>query len=273
MNAITRWGGAVGLGIALLGGAILSARGAEATNEPPATPGFYLLIGQSNMAGRGKYEKGDAFPRDRVFILDDHDRFIPLQPYPFVNQYSTIRKAAAQMSPGYMFAITLLEHDPATDVYLLSNARGGTSIQEWKKGTRYFHEAVRRSREAMKQARLAGILWHQGETDYREIIKHRGEEAKYLEAYMADLRQFIQDLRSELGNPAVPFVAGQLNSNCAPFNERLLKLPAEVPHTAVVTSEGLTTVDGTHFDRASVFELGRRYARALIGLRSPAPTP
>lgn len=230
---------------------------------------FYLLIGQSNMAGRGKYENGDGFPKNRVYILNDKDVFTPLAPYPFVNHYSTIRKAAAQISPGYMFAKTLLAAHPEKNVYLISNARGGTALAEWKKGTHYFNEAVRRSREAMKQGQLKGILWHQGETDYRAIMKHRGEEQKYMEDYFTSLRQFISDLRAELGAPDIPFIAGQVNRDYALLNERLLKLPSESPRTYVVSSEGLTTVDGLHFDRNSVMELGRRYAVALMDADPP----
>ena len=243
-----------------------------ATSSPATTNiEFYLLIGQSNMAGRGKYIEGDAFPKDRVFILNDKDIIAPLYPYPFVNNFSTIRKSAAQISPGYMFAKTLLAVHPEKNVYLVSNARGGTSIEEWKKGTHYYQEAIRRTREAMKHGQLKGILWHQGETDYRNILKHRGEENAYIEAYFTTLRQFITDLRTELGTPDVPFIAGQVNRDYVLLNERLLKLPAESHNTYVVSSEGLTTVDGLHFDRTSVFELGKRYAEKMLDVSTPTP--
>jgi hypothetical protein len=225
---------------------------------------FYLLIGQSNMAGRGKYNpQEDSFPKGKVFILDDKDKFKELQPYPFINHYSTIRKSAAQISPGYSFGKELLKDDPETAFGFVSNARGGTSIEEWKKGTHYFNEAVRRTKEAMKDGELKAILWHQGETDYREVIKHKGEEKKYLEAYFENLRQFIKDLRAEIGAEKIPFIAGQLNSGFAPFNERILTLPNEIDNVYVVKTDGLKTVDDSHFDRDSVLELGRRYAEKL----------
>jgi hypothetical protein len=245
------------------------------SSEPATTnitAEFYLLIGQSNMAGRGKVEEGDAFPKDRVFILNDKDLIVPIYTYPFVNHFSTLRKAAAQISPGYMFAKTLLAAHPEKPVYLVSNARGGTSIEAWKKGTHYFNEAVRRTKEAQKQGILKGILWHQGETDYRTVMKHAGEEQNYMEAYFATLRQFITDLRTELGTPEVPFIAGQVNRDYVLLNERLLKLPAELAHTYVVSSEGLTTMDGRHFDRPSVFELGKRYADKLLEVTSTNTT-
>ena len=228
----------------------------------PAKMPFYLLLGQSNMDGRGKYKEGvDSFPKGKVFILDDKDKFKELQPYPFINHYSTIRKDAAQISPGYMFGKELLKADPNTAFGYVSNCRGGSSINEWRKGTRYFDEAVRRTKEAMKEGELKAILWHQGETDYREIVmKNKGEEKKYLEEYFEKLRQFIKDLRSELGAENVTFIAGQVNSGFAPFNERILTLPSEIDNVYVVKTDGLKTIDDFHFDREGVDKLGRRYA-------------
>ena len=243
----------------LLGGMALHA----AAND------IYLLIGQSNMAGRGPYVEAEdkgMFPEGTLFILNDQDVFAPIGPYPFINHFSTIRKSAAQISPGVMFAKTLLEAHPEKPVYLVSNARGGTSIKEWVKGTHYYNEAVRRTREALKAGELKGILWHQGETDYREVMKQRGPEAqaKAMEDYFALLRQFITDLRADLNAVDVPFVAGQVNRKYSEFNERMLKLPGELPHVYVVTTEGLVTMDESHFDRASQFELGHRYGRAML---------
>ena len=245
--------------VCLIGATVLRAE----TND------IYLLIGQSNMAGRGPYVEAEdkgVFPEGTLFILNDKDVFAPIGPYPFINHFSTIRKSAAQIGPGVMFARTLLEAHPGKPVYLVSNARGGTSIKEWVKGTHYYDEAVRRTREALKAGQLKGILWHQGETDYREVLKQRGPEAqaKALEDYFALLRQFITDLRADLNAADVPFVAGQVNQGFTGFNERMLKLPGELPHVSVVTTEGLVTMDGSHFDRPSQLELGRRYGRAML---------
>lgn len=236
----------------------------------PAILDFFLLIGQSNMAGRGKYEKEDGFPKGMAYVLDDKDEFIELQPYPFINHYSTIRKSAAQISPGYTFGLEMIKAFPGKPVGFVSNARGGTSIKEWEKGTKYFDEAVRRTKEAVRQGgKLKAILWHQGETDYREVLKHKGEESKYLEEYFKTLGKFIKDLRSEIGEEKIPFIAGQLNRQFSIFNERILKLPEEIADVYVVKSDGLKTIDDSHFDRESVLELGRRYAEKYLSIEPP----
>lgn len=241
------------------------------------TNDIYLLIGQSNMAGRAPYVEAEdkgLFPDGTLYILNDKDVFAPIGPYPFINHFSTIRKSAAQIGPGVMFAKTLMEAHPGKPVYIVSNARGGTSIKEWVKGTHYYEDAVRRTKEALKCGQLKGILWHQGETDFREVLKKNGAEAQAqaLEDYFALLRQFITDIRTDLNAAELPFVAGQVNQGFSAFNKRILKLPGELPNVFVVTTEGLTTMDDSHFDRPSAFELGRRYGRAMLDAQAAAAT-
>jgi hypothetical protein len=227
----------------------------------------YLLIGQSNMAGRGKYHDGDTFESGRIYTLNKQDKLEKFGRYPWVNEYSTIRKSAAQISPGYMFAKEMAKACPQKNICLLSNARGGSAIEEWAKGTKYYQEAIRRTREAMKQGTLKAILWHQGETNYEAILrKGREHEAVELERYFQNLRLFITNLRADLGvGSDVPFIAGQLLPRFKPFNDFLkAKLPNPKENIYLVTSQGLTTEDGLHFDRNSVLEIGKRYAEKVL---------
>ena len=50
------------------------------------------------------------------------------------------------------------------------------------------------------------------------------------------------------------------------INDVILTLPSVVPNTAVASTEGVLTMDGTHFDSAGQRELGKRYADALFSL-------
>ena len=126
----------------------------------------YLLIGQSNMAGRGTLLLSDMNEEpENVYLLGAEN--VPVQAtHPF-NQYSTIRKSLSmqQMGPGYSFSLKVLEAHPDRKILLVCNARGGTSITEWAKGSTYYSEAVRRTREALKYGELKAILWHQGCAD------------------------------------------------------------------------------------------------------------
>ncbi len=71
----------------------------------------------------------------------------------------------------------------------------------------------------------------------------------------------------------MPFIVGKVAGE-AGINEQLDRLPAQVSRTYTVESDGLTTPDGIHFDRASLDELGARYADGLLAMvlrRSPSP--
>ena len=91
------------------------------------------------------------------------------------------------------------------------------------------------------------------------------EESSAVDRYVAFLW-----IRTDLGDPDLPFVAGQLEQDPAaparPLNDVLIQLPTMVSNSAVATTEGLTTLDGTHFDSASQRQLGLRYADALLTL-------
>ncbi|MDF7798615.1 sialate O-acetylesterase [Pontiellaceae bacterium B1224] len=224
---------------------------------------IYLLIGQSNMAGRGPMEAGDMGEIEGCELFNFSEEWEPATNP--LNQYSTIRKdlEMQQLNPGYGFALRMHEVRPDINIGLVVNARGGTNINDWEKGDHYYEEAVSRALAAVEDGgRLAGILWHQGESNSSQT-----------NTYMGTLTTMITDLRTELGDPDLPFVAGQLEQDDVtpevkerPINDYIILLPTLLPNTAVATTEGLTTQDGTHFDSASQRELGRRYADALMSI-------
>jgi len=229
--------------------------GVPHSSEPPSGPPenlmVFLLIGQSNMAGRAPIEGGDAGTIDRCWLLNHEGVWEPAASP--LNRYSPHRKEMSmqRMGPGDYFARTFLDARPGAAIGLVVNARGGTKIEQWSRDGRLYYEAVRRTRKALENGVLAGILWHQGEGNR--------DDADYLEK----LKDLITDLRSDLNAPELPFVAGEITGEW-PVNDQLEKLPETVPHTAVAGVEGLVTFDRRHFDTPSMRELGRRYARAMI---------
>lgn len=233
---------------------------AEEVNVPKDKLHIYLCIGQSNMAGRAPYTKEDAKPIDRCLLLNADDQWeaaaIPL------NKHSTIRKQIGmqKMNPSYMFAKTMLQADKDITIGLVVNAKGGTRIDQWKKGMEkhkpedpFYVEAVRRTKIAMQTGTLKGIIWHQGEANRKD--------PKYIEK----ISQLIANLREDLGTPDLPFVCGQINmAEEQPINTLILELPRQVPHTGVVSAEGLVAMDAWHFDRSSMMELGTRYGKKML---------
>ena len=67
--------------------------------------------------------------------------------------------------------------------------------------------------------------------------------------------------------PVVVGESGRFRKTGAQINAVLATLPKQIPHCAFASAEGLTDRgDGTHFDRASAQELGRRYEAAWLEL-------
>ncbi len=240
----------------------------------PAPMQIFLLIGQSNMAGRGAVEDADRVAHPRVWMFDRSGTWVPaVEPMHFD------KPAIVGVGPGRAFAITLAEEAATMRVGLVPAAVGGSPIDAWRPGAYYkptkshpWDDAMRRAKAAMQAGTLAGILWHQGESD---------ATAALADDYASKLDDLVGRLRGELGAPDVPFIAGQMGR----FSERPWDaakvtvdrahrdLPRRVSRTAFVSSEGLThTGDEIHFDAASARELGRRYARAYQELVAAAPS-
>lgn len=228
----------------------------------------FLLIGQSNMAGRGWMLDQDRQVFDEnVFLLDDKGEPVPATNP--LNQYSTIRKTLSmqQICPGYGFSKKISEAT-GRKILLVVNARGGTKIQQWMKGAddRFFEEAVERARLAMQYGELKAILWHQG-------CGNSGEA----DIYMDSLSVFVSDLREALG-VQVPFVAGELGQwrpNVAEFNQMISTISSCIPNSDYVSSKGCKPIvtsrsegepdmKDPHFDRDSQLLLGKRYAKKIL---------
>ncbi|HYG78230.1 MAG TPA: sialate O-acetylesterase [Planctomycetota bacterium] len=231
----------------LFAGSIVSAVAADAPALPP-TQRFklFLLVGQSNMAGRGKVEEQDKRPHSRVLALSKTDAWVPaVDPIHF-------DKSIAGVGLGTTFGKLAAEANPGDTIGLIPCAVGGTSIDQWKKGGKLYTEAVRRARLAMEKGTLAGILWHQGESDAANPAD-----------YAAKAQKFFADLRAELNAEKVPLVIGTLGDFQGKYgviNPIIQKLPESVPMCACVSADGLNHGgDKLHFDSASLRELGTRY--------------
>ncbi len=216
---------------------------------------IYLLIGQSNMAGRAPYSKQESEVIPRCYLLNNTNQWEPADNP--LNRYSTIRKnlGMQKMNPGYYFAKTMLTNNINISIGLVVNAKGGTKIEQWEKGTHFYDEAVRRTKIAQKTGVLKGILWHQGESNQNDS-----------DGYLIKLEKLVKDLRTDLDLPDLPFVAGQVN-NVTNINNQIADLPGKVQHTAYTSSEGLKTMDRWHFDSPSMKLLGERYAQQMIRLQ------
>lgn len=225
---------------------------AEAAPKSPTPTKIFLLIGQSNMAGRAKLEKGDDKPIGNAWLLTDKAEWEPAA-NPF-NKYASNRKSMGmqRIGPGFGFVLAMKKAMPKEQIGIIGNARGGTKIDEWVKGKPLYDNTIKRL-AAVNDLKLAGVLWHQGESNRND------------KDYLVKLKKLIETLREDLKQPELPFIAGKIAKESV-VNELLDKLPAAVPHTGVISVDGYKLFDGVHFDRDSQLTIGQRYADAYLKL-------
>ncbi|MEO1527921.1 MAG: sialate O-acetylesterase [Planctomycetota bacterium] len=251
---------------------------AQTSSSAPSNLDLILLVGQSNMAGRGRIAPQQNQPHPRIFSLDKNERWVPA-----VDPLHFDKPAMVGVGLGRTFAQVLAKQDPDAKIGLIPCAVGGSAITTWEPGGYHrqtkshpYDDTLRRIKTALRSGTVKAILWHQGESD---------SNAKNAPQYEARLDALIARLRDACGDPEIPFIAGQLGRfEGKPWNEFRIQvdavhrsLPDRVSRTAFVSSEGLTDKgDKTHFDTASYEELGRRYAAAfhkLTSKQNPSQTP
>ena len=226
---------------------------------------LYILMGQSNMAGRGEItEAYRSENNSRVFMLNkDNQWIIAKHPLHFD------KPSIAGVGPGLAFGIIMAEADTTVKIGLIPCAVGGTEIELWQPfaydkitKTHPYDDAIIRIKEATKSGVLKGVLWHQGEG------ARTPEKAS---DYHLKLAELIERIRREVNNPKLPFIAGEIGrylSDAENFNNKLIKLPELVPYTAVANSEGLVHKgDNLHFNSPSAEKLGRRFAEKMKQLQ------
>lgn len=225
---------------------------------------LFLLVGQSNMAGRGKLDDAALTPHPRVLALNKEGNWVPA-----VDPLHFDKPRIVGVGPGRAFAEAALADQSEIVIGLIPCAVGGSPISSWKPGAYYsatkshpWDDAIRRAKRAMKDGVLKGILWHQGESDSKPELAP---------VYETALHDLIARFRNELGVPEVPFVAGQLGifekrpwtADRHRVDQAHQSLPRKVPNTAFANAQGLNHKgDEVHFDTASARILGRRYYEA-----------
>ena len=213
---------------------------------------IFLLIGQSNMAGRGAVEPQDQAPHPRVFMLTKELAWVPA-----IDPMHFDKPERIGTGLGKTFGALVADAAPEAVFGLVPAAFGGSALDEWAPGQLHYVNAVARAKAALQHGRLAGILWHQGEAD---------SAPDKAATYAVRFAKMIAQLRADLDAQDVPVIVGEtgrFRADGAAINAALSHLPEFVPHCAFVSAEGLADKgDKLHFDSPSFRELGRRYAAA-----------
>lgn len=219
-----------------------------------------LMIGQSNMAGRGFLNEVPLICNERIQMLRNGRWQMMTEPINYDRPVAGVGLA------GSFAAMWCMENE-ADKIGLIPCAEGGSSIDEWAIDKTLFKHAVCQSKFAMQDAEIIGILWHQGEND--------SNGGKY-QTYYEKLRVIVETLRKELNVPDIPFIIGGLGDylgksgfglNCTEYdliNGELMRFAAEQKCCYFVTAEGLTSnPDGIHMNAMSQRKFGIRYYEAF----------
>ncbi len=228
----------------------------------------FLLIGQSNMAGRGDRAEVPPCQNPHVFKLVNGRWQPPFHPLNHDRPFSGTNLAES-FADAYANA-------HGVDVGLIPCADGGTSLSQWMPGEILYDHAVFQAKLAMRSSTLSGILWHQGEGDC---------SAALYPLYADKLRKMVRAMRAELGIAELPFLCGGLGdflADCTldtalvnyPYvNDALRTVCQSEVRMVYVPAEGLcANDDNLHFSALGLYKFGLRYFAALESL-SPKSTP
>ena len=214
----------------------------------------FLIIGQSNMAGRGFINEVEPIENPNLKVLRNgrwQNMFVPVNPD---RKFSGINLAES--------FIDAYSKDHDVEVGIIPCADGGTRLDQWRVGGLLYDHAVMQAKLADRTSTIAGILWHQGESDC-------GDQAYPL--YEEKFTKIMNQFRADLNLYDVPFLLGGLGDylakreephfcNYVHVNSALKKIADENPMTGFVSAEGLGgNPDNMHFSAAALREFGLRY--------------
>ena len=226
----------------------------------------FLMLGQSNMAGRGDFGEVEEIKNPLCKMLRN-GRWQPMSE-PINPDRQIWGKFHSGVGLAASFADEYAKHFNEK-VGLIPCADGGTSISEWIPGELLYDHAVSQSKLAQRTSEIVGILWHQGEND----STNKEDVELYHERFMHMMSSLIRDTNLPASTPIIigelgEFVGSYDGEKCKYFkevNSILRELAAELPSGAFVSAAGLTCKeDGIHFNSASYREFGKRYFNALL---------
>jgi hypothetical protein len=250
-------------------------------------PKFYVFIcfGQSNMEGNARFEPQDTTVDGRFQVMETID--CPNLGRTKGNWYPAVPplcRCHTGLTPADYFGRTLVANLPkGVRVGVINVSVGGCKIELFDKenyqayvttapgwmlnmikeydGNPYAR-LVEMAKLAQKQGVIKGILLHQGESNTGDSLWPRKVRLVY--------DNLIKDL--DLKPASTPLLAGELLDSaqggaCASMNKIIARLPATIPNSYVISSDGCTGVhDKLHFTAEGYRKLGMRYAAKMLAL-------
>lgn len=220
----------------------------------------FLMLGQSNMAGRGFLHEVEPIYNEKIKMLRNGQWQMMTEPINYDRPVAGVSLAAS-------FAEAFAKANPDEQIGLIPCAEGGSSLDDWHPQGTLFQHALSEARFALESSQICGILWHQGESDSHHSLH---------ETYYEKLSLIIETLRKELNLQHVPLMIGELgdflgktgfgkySSEFQEINKQLRRFAHEQQNCYFVSAEGLTpNPDGIHLNAVSQRKFGFRYYAAF----------
>lgn len=231
----------------------------------------FILAGQSNASGRAAWAKAEVEANstgEQVRYFYDTDTtgafrglhssggdFVPLGP------------ASNDIFGPEIGISQRLEELGVNNQVVIKYARGNTNLySDWNSeradGKQLYVEFLECVRKAIAKLDADGIeysfdgfFWMQGESD-------SGASS----AYGRHLSALIERVRRDLNAPSLPVVIGRVGDGESAGRQRVRQAQVDTaeadPLATWVNTDDLARFDGTHFDSAATYALGRRMADA-----------
>jgi len=235
----------------------------------------WILAGQSNMEGAGKlpgfakpHPLVRALSQSRVWRQATDPLHVHVESPDVCHNYGNHvtpamaedfrRRAAGGAGVGVHFGRERVERTGVPQG-LICVARGGSSLELWHPETRnQLYDSMMASVRVTGQP-VAGVLWYQGESDTSQ---------KSTPFYTENMQRLIAAVRSDLKQPALPWVIVQLarvfrsgdSVHWDSVQEQQRRLPSVVKNLATVAAIDLTLDDEIHIGADSMARLGARLA-------------
>lgn len=219
----------------------------------------FLLIGQSNMSGRGVLTAENRIFDGRILRLVNGRWQTMWEPLSADRVF-----AGASLAPAFALEYIKLTGE---QVGLIPASDGGSSIDEWQPGEALYDHAVSEARLAMRISNIKAILWHQGEADCNPA-RTAVYAPKFLHMFRT-LKKDLQlpDIRIYVGGLGDYLPKCEVDPNLAHYdgmNTVFRTLAAENDDIRYVSAEGLTSKDDNlHFNTESLRTFGKRYFAAF----------
>jgi len=220
-----------------------------------------LIIGQSNMGGRGFASEVEPIKNDKILVARNgrwRPMYVPVNP----------DRVTSGINLSESFA-DLYAKEKGVEVGIIPCADGGSSLNQWAVGSLLFDHACYLAKLAQRTSTIAAVLWHQGESDCGDVNYPLYEER---------LLKIIDGFRKRLDLYDVPFLLGGLGDflkdyeksdvfgrNYGYINEALQRITTKRERVGFVSAEGLgANPDNMHFSAKALREFGVRYYEEFL---------